>query len=189
MSSTSYCNTCFKAGKSPKEYTSHNTKEKRGNNVVVVCPIILATKCKACNQLGHWANIKFCPLLKHQERERNLQARLERETKTETKKKTCVSTINRFAILDDLDDASDHVDVVPFVPLKMSETPVKGISYAQMAVKEKQLVDPYGPLRTSVRNKRKWTDYDDSSDEENEINYSRFDSNNDELYDEWKINC
>lgn len=102
MSSSAFCNTCFRARKSTKEYTSHNTKEKRGHNVVVVCPIILATKCAVCGGMGHWASPKYCPLIKHEERERQLKIRLQKEANEKAKKvRSHDISNNRFALLAD----------------------------------------------------------------------------------------
>ena len=190
---SSYCNTCFKTGKSQKEYTSHNTKEKRGHNFVVVCPTILDTKCNACNQFGHMANPKFCPLLKRQEKERELQKRLTKENNKINKKVIPNNFNNIFLVLDKEEDYQKAIE--PKVPKVSSilpkvssilcsiETPIKGLSYAQIAEKPPDISNK--PL------KRKWTDsyYDESSDEEDDIDYSQFDSTNDAYYDEWKINC
>lgn len=184
---TSYCNTCFKSGKSQKEYTSHNTKEKRGHNFVVVCPTILQTKCNACYQMGHTANPKFCPLLKRQEKERELQKRLTKENNKINKKVISNNFNNMFSVLNE--EQEDYQKAIePKVPkvssiLSSIETPINGISYAQIAEKPHDLSNK--PL------KRKWTDsyYDESSDEEDDIDYSQFDSTNDAYYDEWKINC
>lgn len=186
---SSYCNTCFKAGKSQKEYTSHNTKEKRGHNVVVVCPTILDTKCNACYQMGHMANPKFCPLLKRQEKERELQKRLTKENNKINKKVIPNNFNNIFSVLDEEEEQEDYQKEITF-PLKVIqpkvssiESPIKGLSYAKIAEKPPDLSNK--PL------KRKWTDsyYDESSDEEDDIDYSKFHSTNDDYYDEWKINC
>jgi len=196
---TSYCNTCFKAGKSQKEYTSHNTKEKRGHNVVVVCPTILETKCNACYQMGHMANPKFCPLLKKQEKERELQKRLTKENNKINKKVIPNNFNNMFSVLDKEEDYQKELtiplkviepkvsSIEPKVPKVSSiETPIKGLSYAQIAEKPP---DPEYAYQKPL--KRKWTDpyYDESSDEEDDIDYSQFDSTYDDYYDVWKINC
>lgn len=61
MSSTPYCRTCHKAGKSYNEYTNHWTRDKPGKDGNIICPVILNTVCNYCKEKGHW--IKFCPVL------------------------------------------------------------------------------------------------------------------------------
>jgi hypothetical protein len=56
-----YCATCFRAGKSYEEYTSHWTKTTPGPDGIVVCPVILDTICSYCHEKGHW--LKFCKKL------------------------------------------------------------------------------------------------------------------------------
>ena len=58
MSSTPYCKTCHKAGKSYSEYTNHWTRDTPGPNGRVICPIVLNSICSYCRQHGHWR--KYC---------------------------------------------------------------------------------------------------------------------------------
>ena len=61
MSSTPYCKTCHKAGKSYHEYTNHWTRDKPGKDGNIICPVILNTVCNYCKEKGHW--IKYCPVI------------------------------------------------------------------------------------------------------------------------------
>lgn len=62
MSTSPYCKTCHKAGKSYAEYTNHWTRDKPGPDGKIVCPVILNTICGYCKEKGHW--IKYCPAIK-----------------------------------------------------------------------------------------------------------------------------
>lgn len=61
MSTTPYCKTCHKAGKSYHEYTNHWTRETPEKDSNIVCPVILNTVCNYCKEKGHW--VKYCPQL------------------------------------------------------------------------------------------------------------------------------
>jgi len=56
---TPFCGTCYKAGRSREEYTSHFTRKTKDTNSEVVCPLILNSTCSNCQKLGHWR--KYCP--------------------------------------------------------------------------------------------------------------------------------
>jgi hypothetical protein len=209
MSSSTYCNTCFKAGKSQKEYTSHNTKEKRGHNVVVVCPVILQTECRACHKMGHWASPKFCPLLKQRERQNKYQtnkyqtnnhSELNNKPSNTVKEVKKARNTNMFAALNDSDELEREEElVVPIVKQKPFVTPIKGFSYASMATVSTDEV--YTPtiysnsdsanllvkprvLDLTPAHKRNWADACDSDDED-ELDYSAFDSRSDD--GDWRV--
>lgn len=204
MSSSTYCNTCFKAGKSQKEYTSHNTKEKKGHNVVVVCPVILQTECRACHKMGHWASPKFCPLLKQRERQNKYQtnkyqtnnhSELNNKPSNTVKEVKKARNTNMFAALNDLEREEELV--VPIVKQKPLVTPIKGFSYAAMAaaVSTDEVYTPttYSNNNTLVKprvldltpaHKRNWADACDSDDED-ELDYSAFDSRSDD--GDWRV--
>jgi len=209
MSSSTYCNTCFNAGKSQKEYTSHNTKEKRGHNVVVVCPVILQTECRACHKMGHWASPKFCPLLKQRERQNKCQTNKYQTNKYQTNKYEHMKNeknvkkakhTNMFAALDDSDELERKEElVVPIVKQKPFVTPIKGFSYASMATVSTDEV--YTPtiysnsdsanllvkprvLDLTPAHKRNWADACDSDDEDG-LDYSAFDSSSDD--GDWRV--
>ena len=54
-----FCKVCQDSGKSEKEFTSHNVRDRTGKTV---CPVLLAQECRSCFKHGH--TIKYCPLLK-----------------------------------------------------------------------------------------------------------------------------
>ena len=56
-----FCNMCFKAGKSEKEYTSHWLRDRPGPGGVVVCPYLLSIECRYCHAKGH--TVSRCPIL------------------------------------------------------------------------------------------------------------------------------
>ena len=60
-SRTPFCNMCFKAGKSEKEYTSHWLRDRPGPGGVVVCPYLLSIECRYCHAKGH--TVSRCPIL------------------------------------------------------------------------------------------------------------------------------
>ena len=63
-----FCKICFDTGKSEEEFTSHFVKDappSAANNWrggAVVCPVLLATECRYCHDLGHTKN--HCEKLK-----------------------------------------------------------------------------------------------------------------------------
>jgi len=139
---TPYCDTCYRKGLSEKEYTSHYTKSEAGPRGVIVCPTILNSVCNACGGKGHWANEKFCPLMRREAKNKN---RVEREHKVSAAvvKPVVKMNQNRFAAL--LDDEGDAV--APPVSIKtIASTP----SWADMAKKPAVLIpkEESSPLTT-----------------------------------------
>lgn len=49
-----FCKVCQDAGKTEKEYTSHNVRDARGT----CCPTLLAQECRICYRKGHTS--KYC---------------------------------------------------------------------------------------------------------------------------------
>ena len=60
-SRTPFCNMCFKAGKSEKEYASHWLRDRPGAGGVVTCPYLLSIECRYCHDKGH--TVTRCPIL------------------------------------------------------------------------------------------------------------------------------
>ena len=56
--SSQFCKVCKDAGKSEKEYTSHFTRSKPGQDGVLVCPYLLSIECRYCHEKGHTP--KYC---------------------------------------------------------------------------------------------------------------------------------
>lgn len=54
-----FCKVCQDAGKTDKEYTNHNVRDRTGKTV---CPVLLAQECRNCYKHGH--TFKYCPLTK-----------------------------------------------------------------------------------------------------------------------------
>jgi len=63
-----FCKICFDAGKPESQYTSHYIRKTTDPNSAITCPILLATECRYCHQMGH--TISRCTL-----REQNNRAR------------------------------------------------------------------------------------------------------------------
>lgn len=89
MSASPYCKTCHNAGKSYEEYTNHWTRDKPGSDGKIVCPIILNSICRHCNQKGHW--LKYCPLIHEQNKQTNTD-----DNSWANKLKQSISKINPF---------------------------------------------------------------------------------------------
>ena len=53
-----FCKVCQDSGKTEKEYTSHNVRDKSGKTT---CPTLLALECRNCYKKGH--TVKYCKLL------------------------------------------------------------------------------------------------------------------------------
>jgi hypothetical protein len=68
-----FCKVCQDAGKPESEYTSHfvRTLPDINGNTIVTCPVLNATECRYCSQLGH--TTKFCPVFEKNEK-RNKKA-------------------------------------------------------------------------------------------------------------------
>lgn len=135
---TPYCDTCYRKGLSEKEYTSHYTKSEAGPRGVIVCPTILNSVCKACGVKGHWANEKFCPLMRREAKNKNRVERREHKVVSVVK-----TNQNRFAVL--LDDDCDTPVVVAAATATVS-TP----SWADMVKKPAVLIpkEEHSPLTT-----------------------------------------
>jgi hypothetical protein len=58
---TPFCRTCFNAGLTKEEYTSHWTRKSIDPNSEIICPLILEAICSYCKEKGHWK--KYCPVL------------------------------------------------------------------------------------------------------------------------------
>ena len=63
-----FCKVCQDAGKPESEYTSHfvRTLPDINGKSIVTCPVLNATECRYCCQLGH--TTKFCPVVEKNEK-------------------------------------------------------------------------------------------------------------------------
>jgi hypothetical protein len=63
-----FCKVCPDAGKPESEYTSHfvRTLPDINGKSIVTCPVLNATECRYCCQLGH--TTKFCPVIEKNEK-------------------------------------------------------------------------------------------------------------------------
>lgn len=151
------CKVCKDAGKSESEYGSHWPKDSAGKTV---CPTLLAQDCRYCGEAGH--TVKYCKVLerdnankekrqKQEERIRRIQAH---EVASKPQGVAPLAT-SRFALL--MDDDSDESPRSPKraekkAPMKEefpalggswarrpAAAPVANVSFAEMAVKPKEV--------------------------------------------------
>jgi len=107
-----FCGHCKKIGLSEREYTSHWTRASIAPGAPVTCPSILNNECNYCHELGHFASVEHCPVLKLQKKEDDKRARAEVLKKSEREKtKSNAVTKSRntaFSLLHE--DSSDSED-------------------------------------------------------------------------------
>jgi len=107
-----FCKVCFDAGEPEDKYKSHFVRDKPGPDGKVICPLLLATKCRYCNEAGH--TVKFCEKLKKQEKIQYKQEKLQREYAYKKEKDArpsngMPSKKTAFEMLqDDFDDELEH---------------------------------------------------------------------------------
>jgi len=53
QSTKPFCKVCFDAGKTESEYTSHYVRKTPDPNSELLCPVLKATECRYCHQMGH----------------------------------------------------------------------------------------------------------------------------------------
>jgi hypothetical protein len=147
------CKVCKDAGKTELEYGNHWPKDSNGKTV---CPTLLAQECRYCGKSGH--TVKYCQVLtkensakekfaKQEDRKKRFQAH-EAASKP---KSVASSTTSRFALLmDDSDESPSRAEkkapkAEEFPALNSSwskrpaATPVANVSFAEMAVKSKEV--------------------------------------------------
>jgi len=115
-----YCKVCHDAGKPESDYTSHYVRSQpdRKGKTFVLCPVLKATECKYCFELGH--TTKFCPVLAAKKKD---EARREHAVKREEEMKKEVSVRkdkpkSGFAVLADSSDSEDEKKPVAKVATK-----------------------------------------------------------------------
>jgi len=133
-----FCKICFDAGKPESEYTSHRIRRTSDPNSDVTCPVLLATECRYCHQMGH--TISRCILREQNNRARDAPVATTRPVALAVQAPVPVPvarpTNSRFAVL--LDDEEETapapvsltiapapVDVFPSLS-KSATTPIAG---------------------------------------------------------------
>jgi len=191
-----FCKVCQDAGKSEVEYTSHFVRSRPDKNgkCNVTCPVLAATECRYCYQLGH--TTKFCPVLEENEKrskkEKSVAIQYQIAEQRAYSKPIPEPVVEKkysgaFAALGDDSDQEDEkplpkvavpVDEFPsLLGSKKATAPVaKGspdglkssVSWAAMA--EKPAAPVLKPLvkTTPQIAGKKWADYSDSDSEEEE---------------------
>jgi hypothetical protein len=172
-----FCKVCFDAGKPFDEYQSHYVRDAPGGKVI--CPTILAQKCRYCLESGH--TLSHCKVLKQKKR---VGMSISKEcNKKEVTTKVSNASATRFAGLfqdDDSECESDHDserDSNAHENIVTTQHVLFDNSYAAMAAKPAAaVVTKPSPAVAVVVNeaiqlnihesKRSWADYDTSDDED-----------------------
>jgi hypothetical protein len=187
-----FCKVCHDAGKTEAEYTSHFVRSLPDMNgkTKVTCPILAATECRYCYELGH--TTKFCPVLeennKRSKKEKSVAIQAHKSEQRAASRTVSEPVAERkyagaFAALgDDSEDEKPvpqqvvEVQVEHFPALFGSKKEVasisKAVSWASIAEKPaapvlKPIVKPVVKNTPQIAGK-KWADYSDSDSEEEE---------------------
>lgn len=94
-----FCKVCQDAGKTDKEYTNHNVRDRTGKTV---CPTLLAQECRNCYKHGH--TVKYCPLIKAETKAVNKKP-YEQQVKAEQPKSK-----NVFMLLESDSESDNEVE-------------------------------------------------------------------------------
>ena len=185
-----FCGHCKKIGLSEREYTSHWTRASIAPGAPVTCPSILNNECNYCHELGHFASVEHCPLLKLHKKEDDKRARAERPRKTEgAKAKTKQQRNTAFSVLQEessddesYDTAKDEMffakpaaEPIPHIP----STPSYASILKREPVKKTDLEEAVSNFKVLIKKSKKklvvidgverlvydWT-YDSDSDED-----------------------
>lgn len=152
----SKCKVCFDAGKPASVYNSHfvkSTDRKR-----VVCPTLLALKCRYCEGAGH--TIKYCEMLKKKENNKKCYIKPVEE-RAAVVVVTKAAATNQFAALE-FDDDDDQIQTVAEV--------VHGdiVSYAAALNKPAAALEIPKLVRATPM---RWADYDTDSDDDDDFQF------------------
>ena len=188
-----FCKVCHDAGKSESEYTSHFVRSRPDMNgkTKVTCPILAATECRYCYELGH--TTKFCPVLeennKRSKKEKSVSIQYQKAEQRAYSRPIPEPVVEKkysgaFAALGD--DSEDEKPVSKQVVAVVDEFPAlfgskkevvstekRAISWAAMAEKPaapvlKPIVKPIVKNTPQIAGKS-WADYSDSEEEEEEF--------------------
>jgi|LakMenE18May11ns_1017448.scaffolds.fasta_scaffold9867302_2 hypothetical protein len=190
-----FCKVCHDAGKTEAEYTSHFVRSLPdfNGNTKVTCPILAATECRYCYNLGH--TTKFCPILeennKRSKKEKSVAIQAHKSEQRAASRTVSEPVVERkylgtFAALgDDSDEEKPvpqqvvevQVDHFPalFGSKKEVTSVAKAVSWA--AIAERPAVPVLKPIvKPVIKNTpqiagKKWADYSDSDSEEEEEDF------------------
>jgi hypothetical protein len=171
----SFCKVCQDAGKTDKEYTSHNVRDKSGKTT---CPTLLALECRNCYKKGH--TVKYCKLL-------TVQAVQERANPVKQEIKKSVPK-NVFMVLESDSDSEEEEQQQFVLAPALNQKPVLSYrriidqannpeAHAQAQAKAKAERDAVLEAERDARNKRilklaptksKWADAESSDEEDDE---------------------
>jgi hypothetical protein len=165
-------------------------------NTKVTCPILAATECRYCYELGH--TTKFCPVLeennKRSKKEKSVSIQYQKAEQRAYSRPIPEPVVEKkysgaFAALGDDSEESEKPVAKVAVPVPVDEFPAlfgskkevvstekRAISWAAMAEK------PAAPvlksiLKPTIKNtpqiaSKSWADYSDSEEEEEEIQHA-----------------
>jgi len=190
-----FCKVCHDAGKTESEYTSHFVRSRPDMNgkTKVTCPILAATECRYCYELGH--TTKFCPVLeenaKRSKKEKSVSIQFQKAEQRAYSRPIPEPVVEKkysgaFAALGDDSEESEKPVAKVAVPVPVDEFPAlfgskkevvstekRAISWAAMAEK------PAAPvlksiLKPTIKNTpqiagKSWADDSDSDEEEEEF--------------------
>ena len=193
-----FCKVCHDAGKTESEYTSHFVRSRpdMNGNTKVTCPILSATECRYCYELGH--TTKFCPILeennKRSKKEKSVTIQYQKAEQRAASRTVPEPVVEKkysgaFAAFGDESDEEKPVPKVA-LPVPVDEFPAlfgsktalaKGstdglkssVSWAAMA--EKPAAPVLKPiLKPVIKNtpqiaSKSWADDSDSEEEEEEF--------------------
>ena len=148
-SNKAFCGACQKAGKTMEEYTSHWTRSKPGIEGLVTCPLILASECGYCHEMGHWT--KFCPLLANKT---VVDIVVEKQVKKDAKSATAVKTAKvqkGFDMLYMSDDEEEDEDETKPAPRKPTANVTAVVKKPNSMEAEKDKDFPALTLKKSVK--------------------------------------
>lgn len=128
-----FCKICFDAGKPESQYTSHYIRKTTDPNSAITCPILLATECRYCHQMGH--TISRCTLREQNNRARDAPAQAPEQAPRQVQASStrpaprpaavaapvARQSNSRFAALDD--DEEDAVSASVTVPASATIAP------------------------------------------------------------------
>ena len=177
-----FCKVCQDAGKTDKEYTNHNVRDRTGKTV---CPVLLAQECRNSYKHGH--TVKYCPLIKaetkaatkkpyeapvkvQQPKSKNVFMLLESDSEEE--KEPIQEPVNEFPALKQVQVQSKVQPLNYSRLINMTEEQTKEAVVAA-AIKKTEIKVLPKPVFQSQKGKLNWAtaESDSEGDEEEEDNY------------------